>query len=417
MEPPFPLKGAKVRLQPELSSPFDSPQPLELFVEGTMRGTKKTKTGTGTAFDLELLSSGYLWGYFRTRGDSLKMDNVHYFAFSVPQYLDLLLVGKGNEHAFIVAALKPGIETPFRLKTVTPSELVKTDPSQYDLLIIYNVLLKGAAKARVMDYLSRGGSVLYVPGSATKELKGSGILNVAKVVRENDAAKGFFAIKDVDTGFEPFSDFKDKGLKNLRDTKVFRYYTLSSSLRPVITAKNGDPLVLSGTLQGGKVVIFAFALDPDWSQLPLKAIFVPVLYRLTFHLAKKQEKLPRFTVGHAIRMPSVRKLTDPLFIQPDGETRTAKGTENAYVLRNTEFPGIYSFVPQPGETIPVAVNVDVNESNLEQFSARELQQLLPGLRTLEKTMPRAGNRWINLFPFLLVLSLICLVAELILQNR
>ena len=390
MEPPFPLQGMRVALHPKLMSSRTIPQPVELFVKGTMRGTKKTTPKSEIAFEMELRSAGYQWGHFRIRGDSLHMDNNHYFAYHVPQYLNVLLVRKGNEHAFISAALKPGIETPIKLNTVTPSELVKTNPLQYDLLILYNVLLEGAAKARVMDYLSNGGGVLYIAGNTTTALIGRKILNTVEVVRKNDAETGFFAIKTVDTGFPPFSDFRNKGLKNLNDTRIYRYFTFSSRLDPIITAKNGDPLVLSGKVHNGKVVVFAFALDSDWSQLPLKAIFVPVLYRLTFHLAAKQEQLPHYTVGDAIRMVCVKKRKNPVFVLPGGDTKSATETENAYVLRNTELPGIYTFVPQPEESIPVAVNVDAAESNLEKLSFEELKQLLPGIQLSEKTLLSAS---------------------------
>lgn len=415
MEPPFALPGMKVTLSPHLVSPLPDPEPVDIFLKGIMRGTKKMTRAQSPSFEFEVKSPGYQWGWFRTGGDSMHMDNNHYFTYLVPEHLNVLLVGNGHEQAFIAAAFSPGIETVIRLNMVSPSELVKTNPLQYDLLILYNVLLKGAARARVMDYLSNGGGVLYIMGNTTGTHTGT-ILNTVAVVKKNEAETGFFAIKTVDTGFPPFSDLENKGLENLKDTKVYRYYTISSPLTPIVTARNGDPLLAYGTVQNGKVALFTFALDPDWSQFPLKAVFVPVLYRLAFFLAEKQEKPLRFKVGDAIRIDGTEKQENPLFLLPDGEVKTATETEDGYMLRHTELPGIYTFVSPSGESLPVAVNVDVAESDLEQPSFEELEAAFSGIQPVERAISRRGKRWLDLFPFLLVLSLLCLAAELILQN-
>jgi hypothetical protein len=416
LEPPFPLKGTKVKLSPKLSS-LETPQAIELFVRGIKRGVKKTSPHTQPWFEMQVRTPGYQWGFFRTGGDSLSLDNNYYFSFHAPEFLNVLLVGKGNEYGFVSAALTPGIETPIKLNTSSVSELVRQNLLQYDLIILYNVMLDSAAKVRVMDYLSSGGGVLYILGSGSSSLKGR-ILDVIDIVKENRTEDAFFSIKTVDEGFPPVAGFGNKVLMNLKEAKIYRYFTLSSPLHPVVVAGNGEPLVLSGMIENGRVVVFAFALDTEWSQLPLKAVFVPLLYRTAFFLAAKQEQLPRYIVGDAIRMPLGEKFQDPVFVLPDGKERSASETENGYVLRNVEGPGIYTFVPQPGESIPLAVNTDPQESNLMKSSFEELKELFPGILISgeSRSMP-AGKRWLDLFPLFLGISILFLIAELILQNR
>ncbi len=416
MEPPFPLKGMKIKLFPIVRSTLDGSQTVELLMKGIMRGSKRASPESKPSFEIETHTPGYQQGCFRTYGDSLLLDNSHYFTYLIPEYLNILLVNN-NGDPFLSAAFAPGIETPIKLKTVTPAGLLHNDPRHYDLLILNDVLLEGAAKARVVDYLSHGGGVLFIAGTTTEAYIGQKILNTVDVKKKKSAAAGFFAIKAVDTGFPPFSDLENRGLQNLIDTKIYRYYALSAPLKSIITLKNGDPLVLAGTIHDGQIIVFASAIDPAWSQLPLKAIFLPLLYRLSFYLAAKQERLPRYTVGEAIRMPHTQKRQHPLFILPNGETRSAMEIEDGYMLRNTALPGIYTFVPQPTESIPVAVNVDMDESNLEQYTLEKLQTAIPGIQTADKALSSSGKRWIDLFAFLLVLSLCCLTAELILQNR
>ncbi len=422
IEPPFPLPGLRLKIYPKLVSNIEGSSPVEIFMNGVMKGVKKrTEEKTEVFFEIEPREPGYKSGSFRTRGDSLDMDNNYYFSFYVQKSLNVLLVGKRNEYSYLAAALSPGIETPINLKTIEPAELPRINPSQYDLLILYNTKIDGYVKARTMDFLAHGGGVLFVMGNEFTSEVNKIILEDIHIVKKNDAKKGFFTLKMIDTGFEPLSGFKNKGLKNLYDAKFFQYFTIKSNMKTVIESKNGDPLMIAGNINGGKMVLFPFALDSEWAQLPLKAIFVPLIYRLTFYLATKPEKLPEFHIGEPIRISSQKEGKTPLFILPDERKKSPilSATRKDYILKGTDLPGIYKFIPQPGETIPIAVNVKEEESKLDVISFEELKLLLPDIKESEKRegFPTSGKRWIDLFPFFIILSLMCLTAELILENK
>ncbi|TES93570.1 MAG: VWA domain-containing protein [Candidatus Cloacimonadota bacterium] len=421
IEPPFPLPGLRLKIFPELISNEKGSIPVELFMGGVMKGIKKTEERKDVFFEIEPGKAGYKSGFFRTKGDSLTLDNNYYFSFYVPENLNILLVGKGTEYFYLANALSPGIKTPIKLTTIEPVKLSRINPSQYNLLILYNIKFDGYVKARTMDFLRNGGGVLFVMGNEFLSEVNKNILEEIHIVKKNDSKKGFFSIKTVDTGFKPLSDFKDKGLKNLYDTKFFQYFTIKSNMKAVIQGRNGDPMMLAGNINGGEFVLFPFAFNPEWTQLPLKAIFVPLVYRLTFYLAARQEKLPENQVGEPIKISVSKKVKQPLFILPDGKKKspTFSTTGDDYILKDTELPGIYKFIPQLGETISIAVNVKEEESRLDVATFEELEFLFPDINKSEKRegFATSGKRWIDLFPFFIILSLLFLTAELVLENK
>jgi len=424
IEPPFPLSGIRLKLFPELISREEGQNPIELFMNGVMKGAKKqTASRAKTVFEIEPLEAGYRSGFFRTGGDALAMDNSYYFSFYIPENLNVLLVGKTNEYYYLANALSPGLNSPIKLKTIAPEEFSRVNLGDYDLLILYNTKLNGSVKVRSMDFLANGGSVLIVMGNAFKSEINKDVLGGIHIERKMYTEKGFFRVKMVDVGFEPLSDFRDKGLKNLYDTKFFRYFRIESNMREVIKCKNGDPLMLTGNINKGKIVLLPFSIDPEWTQLPIKAIFVPLIYKLTFYLARKQERIPLFNVGAPIKLSFSKEVKEPLFITPDNRKKSPiplkRMDEVNYILKDIDIPGIYRFVSQQGETIPVAVNTNVKESRLDAFSFEELKTLFPDIKKSEevKTFTSSGKKWVDLFLFFIVLSLMCLIAELILENK
>jgi hypothetical protein len=422
VEPPFPLPGLRLKIFPELEIETEGSTHCELFIDNIMKGVKVMDNKEGLiSFDMETEQAGYKTGFFRLEGDSLERDNRYFFSFFIPANLAVLVVGEKNKLSFLHTAYSPGIKTPISLTVIEPENLSKTNPSQYDLLILYDVKVNSYIKARTMDYLKKGGGVLVIMGDSFNSEINKTLFDGTRIVKKNHSEKGFFSIKSIDTSFEPLSDFKDKGLKNLSDTKVFQYFSLQSNLRTVIEAKNGEPLMLAGRIHNGNMIIFPFVFDTEWTQLPLKAIFVPLIYRLTFTLAEKREKLPSFIIGETIRLSFDNAGKSPLFILPDGREKLPilAPTGNEFILKDTDIPGIYSFIPSLKDTIPVAVNVSKEESQLERVPYTELKLLIPIIKnsTQVREYPLSGKRWLDLFPLLLTLSLLFLVAELILQNK
>lgn len=423
LKPSIPLPGLRMEIYPELKSTSKKRYPIEFFFDGTKKGIKEASLQKQVFFTIETENPGYKSGFFQTGKDSLELDNKHYFSFYVPEDIKIVLVGKPEDYYFLSSALSPGIKTPIKLKTVMLNELPEVNLFRYDLLILCNIKLNNYLKVQTSEFLRRGGGVLLILGNAFSEIENIDILDNVTLVKENKTQKGFHSIKNIDSGFNPLSGFKEKGLKNLYDTKFFRYFTIKSAFRTVIEARNGDPLMVAGNLNGGKMIIIPYMLTPQWTELPVKAIFVPIIYRLTFHLSRRPEKTPVFKVGEPLKISSADKLENPFFLTPSSKKKipslSVSSGEINYSLKNTNIPGIYRFISQGSDTIPISVNVDERESQLDQLPFDELKLIIPEINKFSqfKELTTSGKRWIDLFPLLMILGIACLVIELILENR
>ncbi len=421
MVPSFPLSNLQLKMYPKIIRDKKQDYTVEFFLSGLIKGLKKSTVNT--FFEINSGNWGYKSGYFHIDGDKLSLDNDFYFSFYVPQSLKVLLIAEENRASYVSSALAPGIKSPIEVETLSRKSLLGVKTDKYDFVIFYDTGMDKFIETQMLHFLSEGVGILIVMGERFRDDANQKILSDIQVLDEKDAKQGFFSVKTVDTGFEPLSGLKHKGLENLYDTKIFRYFKLDSEFRNVIVAKNGDPLMVVGNVNRGKVVIIPFAIEPQWTQLPYKAIFVPLMYRLAFYLSKKREKIPEFRVGESISIASSKKEKEPFFLLPDGRKKSAsvvaKGNELFYVLKNTNLPGIYRFIPGPGDTIPVAVNVKEEESNLDAFSFEELKAIFPNIKSSVefKRFAEKGKRWVDLFPLFLILSILCITAELVLENR
>jgi hypothetical protein len=176
----------------------------------------------------------------------------------------------------------------------------------------------------------------------------------------------------------------------------------------------------------------AVAPTPRWSDLPVRGLFVPLLYRSVYYLSAGAsvagEQLVAGEPGE-LRISGLAPGTSLRLVGPEGtevapEQRSLFGATLLRVGRTLDRPGVYDV--RAGETLVrrVAVNVDPAESDLRaaapDSAAARLQRALgapvrpvdgAGAAEVAETLrtQQAGTEIWNVF---LLLALILLVAEM-----
>jgi hypothetical protein len=142
--------------------------------------------------------------------------------------------------------------------------------------------------------------------------------------------------------------------------------------RVLIRSSKGAPLLIAKKFGDGQVLQLAAPLDADWSTLPGKNDFVPLLHELTFQLAATGFQR-NVDVGAPLLLPlkSNENAGDFLVSGPGVKDRPAELSQrgrNAYAMfRDTTVTGLYRFVKRGarGEPPqPFVVDDDRTESNL-----------------------------------------------------
>ncbi len=203
-------------------------------------------------------------------------------------------------------------------------------------------------------------------------------------------------------------------------------------VRTLAALDTGDPWLIGGDFGRGHVLQLAVPLDGDWSTLPARNDFVPLLHEMIFHLAAR-------AAGRTVvpGMPLLMDIApdqsanDFRFIDPDGREYPAEpaGDEARPRVRcsHTALAGVYRCV-QPGVPGPEAdyfvVVSDRAESDLTPLTAADRERLagndrvrfISGLEEMRAELthdqpPSEMWRWL----LLAVLGL--LVLEVLLTRR
>lgn len=213
----------------------------------------------------------------------------------------------------------------------------------------------------------------------------------------------------------------------------------------LLRSGDGDPLAVIGSVGEGTVVQFAISGNDDWTNLPLRPVFLPLVQQLVLDLAGKRSDA-MIRVGQPIVIGANDWPKPKSEIQGEvRETftaRTPRGEfeidapidDNAIRLTATYEPGVYRLqkritdARQPEksvvtETMRIA-SVDPSESMLVDVTQQRLSGLaeILGAQVFEsgavlQQADRSRSFGREIWRWLLVLLLIALVSELWLQQN
>jgi hypothetical protein len=157
------------------------------------------------------------------------------------------------------------------------------------------------------------------------------------------------------------------------------------------------PILVEARVGEGKILLASFAATPDWSNLPLKPEFVPLLLRSASYLRRPPlvETPPTVRAGE----PAVVRVTDrwpqaqAQATDPAGRPHTVElrrsGRRLVGALLDTDRKGHYRFTVRPGAAadagvpdaieLGTAVNLDTTRADFTPVSEAEVRSILSPL--------------------------------------
>jgi hypothetical protein len=217
--------------------------------------------------------------------------------------------------------------------------------------------------------------------------------------------------------------FTDQILKDsLTSARIQGYFrTEGLDQAPLLSLANGDSLLSEKRIGSGRLLLFTTAADRDWSDLPLKTAYLPLVQSTVSYLSSgkrgtvdtgvlvgspKTFSFPPTYVGKSLRIIKPDRREREVSFVPDGEKASALFQEN-------DLAGIYRLsLPAPVEgdnTSPMyAVNSPFLESRLEGIDERELRAKFVPIRVEIipiESLEKGGQRTDLSLPFLLLLIL------------
>jgi len=437
-------------------SNFSDREISDLLVQLSIDGQNKEQklialpaAGQATAsFQTRLGQAGSHFGRFVLKKEGLAGNRTADFVLHAQDQLKILIVDGDPQTSlvqsdtfFLARALNPTGERDASLylpTVIIPEGLKSASLDSYPVIILCNVSeLTDSVVARLQNHLRQGGGLLIFAGDRLQmenynlKLARSvpamlpGELREKKLGPEANGEK----IASINLNHPALQSVKDALLQeSLKSARVWGYTRVAAPGKsPLMTLANGDPLLMEQKVGLGRVFMFTTTADRDWSDLPLKTAYLPLMQGITHYLAgskrgtfdpgittasPKEIDLPPSFVGKSLKVttPAKRQFDVSITAAKERSTATIGGNDRAGIYRITlpmgsdkeaDIPELY------------AVNPPFLESRLDEIRERELKAKLKPIpvEVIEIDSLRQGGKRMDLALPLVGLLIITLFLE------
>jgi hypothetical protein len=386
--------------------------------------------------------------------DASPIDNRLFFALTVDPNIPVAIVQPRTQEIsyledgyYLERALTPvvGENWAIQITKLTADKLATEPLSHYAVVFCVNLPVPTEESARrLRDYVKGGGRLFWICGtnvdpvlysalddSLQHELIPSTIKALRTVSTERPDGWRIGWIDSQHPALAPLSEPASLYQSVHVTQHVVIPSTEGSGVRPLLRLDDGEPLLVQRPIGSGIALMLGISAHVDWSNLPLRPIFLPLIARLTFQLAGAEAIQPQLVAGAPLRipLPAASKPTVEV-VRPNGDlvrVEPSEIKENEFRYNETDEAGIYevrvidaarrqlrAFAMNfdPAETAPAVL---AHEALAERFG-----QLRPvfaeNVTDLASTVRSLRNGQSLVEPFL-ILVLLALIFEAYVANR
>jgi len=440
-EPPA-LRGRPLRLRARVQAwgrPAGSPMPLALSApplpsvgRGVSPRPGPAEAGSLAEFEITPVEGGLLAGRVELPADAFALDDRRLFAEYVLESVRVLIVGEEADSRYLRAALDPFPEgderSVVRVQRMAAEALAEAELRSFDVVVLADVpRLESAARENLAQRVARGGGALVFVGPAVEaaayndSILGSlalGGVSLGAPVRFADG----LALTELETSRPPLAAFASPRAGDLMTPRFVsaRELGLADDARVTELARfeDGTPALLERAHGRGRVILFNTDAGARWSDLVRRPVYVPLVHRLIYHLARGGRPQtdaagPGQTVAGV--MPARVQAAEVKRVGGGPVPISRRGTAWSFVPEQT---GAYVVAAGGEEMAAFAVNLDAAESDPTRLTVAELRRRLAPLDVTvvrgaglgEFLQGRAPTR-AEVSAFLALLALLLLVVE------
>jgi hypothetical protein len=389
---------------------------VNLFLDGSRVMQKSVTIEGGRHAFVEFIAipqrAGFISGRVELEEDTFDGDNDRYFTIDVPERVSVLLSSSDTKSSMYIrlaltAHNEDAASTPLALTEIPPQQLTYSALVRADVLLLSNVAALSPLQAdQLTEFLSQGGGIILIPGSLVNVeqynsflLPKLGLPPLVPFEKQKTPGTSL-SFEKIDFGHPVFQGMFEtsagvqKENKGVESPKIFisTRFTSEKEIRSIISLSDGTPFLwekISGNAPGrtasSHILGFAVAANAEWSDFPVKGIFVPLLYQTILYAASGGSSLlasPSVTVGEQIDIPLTQlrkrrtnseglrsptlRIFDPdgkqTLVQPYSAQSSGTVASPGISFGTSLLPGIYSVVREKDTLMQVTVNVDPLES-------------------------------------------------------
>jgi hypothetical protein len=395
--------------------------------------------------------AGMLRGRFELPTDAFPDDNTYLFCLNVEPPIRVLLIttpgdtprddpalylraalaspllAKGQANAEDQHIARSLLVTPIRSEQFNESQLEKTD-----VIVAADMVMDDGRGALLKRHLERGGGLLMFAGPHVDPGRYiAGLFNATAPRGTNtprvryeapagnpDDESTFQAITYVDNQHPALAQFERGEIDYFGMARLYRYLPLTllsaeaaakpaakphphasvpvaakagPTLQTLMKMGNQSPLMVEAGLGSGRMLICSFAATPAWSNLPTRALFVPLLLRSIAHL--RPASVVEAAAAVRPHEPAPIRLSQQWqgarveATSPDGHIHPvqlhAADERLVGALLDTDARGYYSFQAQPPanltsepkQQLGFAVNLEIDQADFVSVSQERVAKI------------------------------------------
>lgn len=438
----------RARIAARIANPSGAPvanRRVRLLMEGRVADTRSvTIPPAGAAlvtFAPQAILASPVLAAVQIDGDAFPADDEYRLLLEPPRPIPVvvLVAPRQAEGAlYLRRALEVGDDPAFSVRVLPATQLRAADLEDRPVVILHDTPYPGRAVAGLLArHRAGGGGLLLALGERSdfeswpQEAQAQFGVTAAGVVDRWEGRGGAMSVVRYDHPvFEPFVAPQSGDFSSVR---IWRYRRLDPTRAAVLARHDdGTPALLEAADSAGRSLAWAGDLADRWSDLPIRAVFVPFLHRAVRYLAGYRPVRTEYRVGEAIETRELaRRLggSDSVTLvveSPRGDRIPIAADASAFVVGEI---GVYRVRPvgAPGdEAVRLAVNLDPSEADLGRLDAEAFRAAVaprsavgagPGQAASAGLAPRQVERRQGLWWYLLVAVLVLLGFEGVVAAR
>lgn len=433
---------------------------ITLTADGRTVAEKRIDSGKGTVQPVEFVLPGLTAGthplVLEVEDAQLTSDNRFFMTVgargkTAVTAVESLDSGEGRQSPsfFLVNALNVSTLSPYKLTSVLSQKLDSIESVSGRLLIWNNAPGEGAAVQRkVQDFVKSGGGLVVVLADSSRAadfnrsfgswlpVKVAESPGVSNGSRSRSAAGDYVLMTDIRMDHSIFRPFSEPHSGTFSSARFYRHARLTVDSGGDVPARfdNGDPALVSISVDKGRVLIFPSSADDSTNDLPLKAVYAPFWQQMLRYLENTQDTRRWLQVGDTIPLRQLLveealkqgkgnvDLDQALVVLDPAKRRLSIASGSDSTL--AEKAGFYD-IRTSILSASAAVNTIPRESNLVHGNAEEItvgwlsqnNQAVPITLPDERVSPEEQDRRQRFWRFLLLAALLFFITEGLLSNQ
>ena len=458
--------GQKIQIRANLRNYGDANHPdlrVTLRVDGRDKSVSQVNLGPQSKaqvlFTQSFESAGSHVVEISTETDALAADNTFLASIPVRDRIPALLVDGApgatpddikGETGYLQIALSPFAAGKVELSDLLEPKVVPVEGfdakslPNYQVVVLANVRRLGDDQLAALErFVKDGGGLLVFPGDKTDTAWWNGAFArlaplplgaVAGELKESAPSVSVMGQRFENPALDLFNDPRNGSLSEAAVKVWFKMRAPEKTggpLDPVVLARldTGDPFLAEKAYGEGRVIACATACDADWSNLPARPSYLPLVQRLAVYLASNVYPPRNLEIGQQLVsfLPADAAGRKAILTGPDGVPVdlpvTKRGERGVVEYGPVRVPGLYTLMPPGGGPIHYVFNADRKESDLAKLTEAEINDLgrahgIPVVRSAAeyKTLEAQQRYGSELWKWVLLALLIFLFLELILQQ-